>query len=90
MLAQVMLIQQFLLHSHSAGIQAFRVEGHTGQFFQNHGIVDSILGICTPGKGAVRTDQHSGDLIGRPMGKGFYDHIAGFFFICFDKFAILF
>lgn len=42
MLAQVMFIQQFLLHWADIGIHSFCVEGHKGQFFQNNGVVALI------------------------------------------------
>lgn len=58
---QVVLVQQFLLHGRNAGIHDFGMEGHESQFFQNYGIVDSIMRIGSPREGAMAVHQN-----GRP------------------------
>ena len=53
-LAQVVLIQQRLLHGFLAGGECLGVEGHECQFFQDNGVVDSVVGVGAPGEGAAR------------------------------------
>ncbi len=62
MLAQVMLIQQFLLHNRKLRCKLAREKPHIGALFQHHGIVYRIGSVFAPGKRAVRVYQHRRDL----------------------------
>ena len=52
-LAEVMLIQQLLLHPHLIWIQLQRVEVHERDFFQHNGVMDCFVRVLAPGEGAV-------------------------------------
>lgn len=45
MLAQIVLIQQFLLHRGDLGVQHCRVECHECKFFQNHCVMYCIVRV---------------------------------------------
>ena len=62
-LAEVMFVQEFTLHRRNAGVHGFGMKCHKGQLFQNHGIVDSIMGIGSPSEWAVTIHQNSRHLI---------------------------
>ena len=49
MLAQVMLIQQFLLHNRKLWCKLAREKPHIGALFQHHGIVYRIGSVFAPG-----------------------------------------
>lgn len=62
MLAQVMLLQQFLLHNRKLRCKLAREKPHIGALFQHHGIVYRIGSVFAQGKRAVRMNQHRRDL----------------------------
>ena len=78
MLAQIVLIQQFLLHGFLTGSNRLGMEGHEGQFLQNHSIVDSIVGISAPCEGAMAMNQNSGNIISGLSFEGLDNHVSGF------------
>ena len=62
MFAEIVLIQQFLLHSGKARGQGHSVEIHKSALLQYYGIVNGVERIGSPGKGAVAVYQHRRDL----------------------------
>ena len=76
-----MLIQQHLIHRHNAGRQGKAAIGHFGDFFHNHGVVNGILRIAAPAKGAVIIDKYAGNLQGVYLPKGINDHMTGVRFV---------
>ena len=51
MLAQVVLIQQLLLHGWKSRRKRHGVEIHKGHFLQHHGVVDALNGSVPQVKG---------------------------------------
>ena len=78
MLAQIVLIQQLLLHGRKAGIEHQGVQRHKGTFLQHGCVVDGIQGIPAPGKGPVTVNQCGGNPGGGnlPAAEGLDDDIA--------------
>ena len=64
MLAQVVLIEQLLLHCAAVRAELQRMEVHEGDLLQNDRIVHGVFGIGSPGERAVAVDQHGGDSLG--------------------------
>ena len=58
MLAQVVLVQQLLLHGGQAGGEGHGVEGHERYFLQHHRVVHRLVGVLAPGKGTMVLTQH--------------------------------
>ena len=57
------------------------MEVHERDFFQHNGVVNRLVRVLAPGKGAVAVDEDSGNRSGVFALEGLNDHIAGFFFI---------
>ena len=53
MLAQVVLIEQLLLHRAAVRAELQRMEVHEGDLLQNDRIVHGVFGISAPGKRVV-------------------------------------
>ena len=76
MLAQIVLVQQDLLHGAVAGVEHQGVVVHKGDLLHDHRIVDGVLRVSTPGEHAVAVDQHAGDGHGVLALEGLDDHVA--------------
>ena len=64
MLAEIVLIQQLLLHPPGRGGQHHRVPVHKRHFFQHYCVVDRLHGVLAPGEGTVAVHQHRRDIQG--------------------------
>ena len=78
-LAEIVFIQQLLLHGPQTRCQRHGVEVHKSALLQHHGVVDCVEGVRAPGEGSVAVDQNGGNLHGVnvPLLKGLDDDIAG-------------
>ena len=57
-LAQVVLIQEFLLHSACCGGDGQCMEVHECDFLQHHGTVDCLVRVLSPGERSVALDEN--------------------------------
>ena len=81
MLAQVVLIEQLLLHCAAVRAELQRMEIHEGDLLQNDRIVHGVFGIGSPGERAVAVDQHGGDSLGGLARERLDDDLAGLLLI---------
>ena len=78
MFAQIVLVEQFLLHGRKRGVKHFCVPSHKGEFFQHNGIVHGVFRACTPTERAVAVDQNGGNIVRTFIAERFHNHVAGF------------
>ena len=57
------------------------MEGHKCQFLQYHRIVDSIVGVGSPGEGAMGMNKDGRNIVGGLSRKGLDDDITRFLFV---------
>ncbi|MNT65549.1 hypothetical protein D3C72_2035410 [compost metagenome] len=90
MLAQIVFIQQGLLHIRKLWRQLAAEDPHIGDLFQHDGVMHRILGVFAPRKRPVRVHQHARHLrrIDSRFFKGFDDHVARFPLILAVNFRI--
>ena len=83
MFAHVMFILQVLGGRGGAGVHLAGQQGHFGNFFQHHGVVDGLGRILAPGKGtvAVADDPRHRHRIDLAAGEGFNNDFAGVFLV---------
>lgn len=80
-LAQVMLIKKLLLHSVCTKGERFGVKCHKSKLLQYHTVVNSGMGILSPGERTMTVYKNSGNVVGGEVVKCFDDHISSFFFV---------
>ncbi|ABU78501.1 hypothetical protein ESA_03279 [Cronobacter sakazakii ATCC BAA-894] len=78
--AQIMFIQQRLLHWRQFRGELAAEDPHIGDLFQHDRVMHRVDRIFTPGERAVGVHQHAGHLsrIDIALAEGFGDHHAGF------------
>lgn len=83
MLAQIVLVEQLLLHNRKLWRELAREQAHIGALFQHHGIVNRIGRVFTPGERAVGVDQHRRDLHRAEIAllESFDDHFTRLVFV---------
>ncbi len=87
MFTQIVLIQQFRLHTSNSRVKQFCLKRHKRQFFQYHRVVDGVERIGAPSKGTVAVNQNGRNIVRRFSQEGLNDHIAGFLFIFSSDFC---
>ena len=79
--AEVMLIQQLLLHTCLRGVELERMEVHKRNFFQNNGVMNRLVYILAPGERAMAVNEDGGNCRRGFAMERLDDHIASLFFI---------
>lgn len=79
--AEVMLIQQLLLHTCLRGVELERMEVHKRNFFQNNGVMNRLVCILAPGERAVAVNEDGGNCRRVFAMERLDNHIASLFFI---------
>ena len=79
--AEVMLIQQLLLHTCLRGVELERMEVHKRNFFQNNGVMNRLVCILAPGERAMAVNEDGGNCRRVFAMERLDDHIASLFFI---------
>ncbi len=70
MLAQIMLIEELLLHIIRFAVKDERIDVHRRNFFHNDGVMNCFHRIFSPHKRTVAVHKNPGDRFGIPVPKG--------------------